>query len=215
MAKFNKDEFKIELLPKDLLDIVHSFKTELNTYNPEIEKRLRIMVEIIQSDSFQNNLNEGNYKFWIDLVNSWGEFELMIPFFDNIDSIKLPKYYTRYCLYPEWYKLKPKYYLDEKEFQIKFPDYNKSQRILFEQILNRTLYTWFILIWHKLKLYSIGYSANIIQNSIARMCDINRVCNFEDLPSDIQNMREDGYEHEYQFEMNEEIIMNRLSNMYI
>jgi hypothetical protein len=215
MPRFDKSKYRIELLNEEMKHRIVNFKNELRTFNSKVEDRIDIMIKTIQGEEFQKYLLKNNYKFWIDLVNGWGEFELMLPFLDNFQTINLPKHYSRYCLFPEWQSVKQKYYLDDTQFKNQFPNLAVELNSVFEQILNRTLYCWFIKIWHKKKLFNLGYSTHIVQNSIARICDINRVCNFEELPNEIQNKSEDGYEHIYDYELTEEVIMDKLSDMYI
>ena len=215
MPNFDKSKYNIELLPQELKVRIITFKNDLRTFNPRIEERLDIMVNTIQGKNYQNYLDQSKYKFWIEFVNNWGEFELIVSFLNNFDSVNLPKHYSTYCLFPEWNSVKQKHYLHEDQFKEIFPDWKIDLHSIFDQLLNRTLYCWFIQIWHGKKLFNLGYSALITQNSIARICDINRVCNFEDLPNEVQHKSEDGYTHIYDYVLTEEIIMNKLSDMYI
>ena len=215
MVYFKKENYRKELLSSELLNKVDEFNTLLQSYDDTMMQRLNILKYTISQNEFYELLKESDYyPTYIEFYTSWGGFELFIDVLELVPSTNIPKAYNNFCLFPEWSSISKSEILNE-EILNAICSGQDDLRDLFIQIINRTIYGWFILKWHELEMYGLGYNAYITQNQVARTCDINAVRDFEDLPSSVQNQNESKYYHIYDKPLTKNQIWDLLSEIYI
>lgn len=196
-------EFKSEL--KDLYELKKSFliqySSTLESHTSIIKERLnKIKQHIINTPNFRDDLEENDLHGYLDFLVQPDEFELHADFLVTFPEFSDESEYEELCIFNEWEKISES--IDKILEEIDENENSEEYQKYVDELI-KIRYIWFTKIWHELEMPSLGFNAFITTNSVATIFDLNRVCEFESLPTEIQNSEEEHYTHEIKLKPNE------------